>query len=112
MPVHQSLDRTSFRIHSIGIRTANVEREGLNVTRKLYTGPVINVSFDGSICEHAGECVRGMASVFDTGKRPWINPDAADTDVLANQLRDVIARCPSGALRVEVHSKETRDVSQ
>jgi uncharacterized Fe-S cluster protein YjdI len=82
------------------------------VTRKLYTGPIINVSFDGSICEHAGECVRGMASVFDTGKRPWINPEAAHTDALADHLREVIARCPSGALGVEPLAHGTPDISQ
>lgn len=82
------------------------------MTRKLYTGPIIDVSFDGSLCEHAGECVRGMSSVFNTSKRPWIDPEVANTDALASQLREVIARCPSGALRVEHPSRETRDVSQ
>jgi uncharacterized Fe-S cluster protein YjdI len=82
------------------------------MTRKLYTGPIINVSFDGAICEHAAECVRGMPSVFDTGKRPWINPEVASTTALARDLREVIARCPSGALRVEEHTNEPDDVSR
>lgn len=71
------------------------------MTRKLYTGPIVNVSFDGAICEHAAECVRGMPDVFDTAKRPWINPEVANTPDLADRLREVIRRCPSGALRIE-----------
>lgn len=82
------------------------------MTRKLYTGPILDVSFDGSICEHAAECVRGMPSVFNTSSRPWINPEVAQTEALADQLRDVIARCPSGALRVEEHTDNAREVSQ
>ena len=71
------------------------------MTRKLYTGPIVNVSFDTLICEHAAECVRGMPSVFNTSKRPWIDPSVASTPVLADELRAVVARCPSGALRIE-----------
>lgn len=74
------------------------------MTRKPYTGPIVNVSFDGAVCQHSAECVRGMPSVFNTSRRPWIAPDVADTAELANQLREVIGRCPSGALRVEEHT--------
>lgn len=76
------------------------------MVRKLYTGPLVNVSFDGEICQHAAECVRGMPEVFDTSKRPWIDPEMADTSELADKLREVIRRCPSGALNVEEHPSE------
>ena len=76
------------------------------MTRKRYTGPILDVSFDGDICQHAAECVRGMPSVFNTAKRPWIDPEVADTPELATQLREVIRRCPSGALRIEEHDQE------
>jgi len=82
------------------------------MTRKLYTGPIVNVSFDGAICRHAAACVRGMPSVFNTSNRPWINPEVANRDELANQLREVIGRCPSGALRVEEHAPEGDGVSR
>jgi uncharacterized Fe-S cluster protein YjdI len=82
------------------------------MARKLYTGPVLNVSFDGAVCQHAAECVRGMPSVFNTSRRPWIDPEIADTEARANQLREVIGRCPTGALRVEEHAPEDGDVSQ
>jgi uncharacterized Fe-S cluster protein YjdI len=73
------------------------------MTRKIYTGPVLDVSFDGEVCRHAAECVRGMPSVFDTSTRPWINPAHAETDAEAVLLREVVARCPSGALEVVEH---------
>jgi uncharacterized Fe-S cluster protein YjdI len=52
------------------------------------------VSFDAARCLHAGECVRGLPVVFDVKARPWIQPDGADADAIA----EVVRRCPSGAL--------------
>ena len=77
------------------------------MTRRTYTGPSIDVSFDGEVCEHAAECVRGMSAVFNTAKRPWIDPGVANTPELAGELRAVVARCPSGALRIEEHEETT-----
>lgn len=73
------------------------------MTRKLYRGPVVDVSFDGELCRHAAECVRGMPAVFDVQARPWINPEAAADGPAAELLREVVGRCPSGALRIEEH---------
>lgn len=73
------------------------------MARKEYTGPLVDVTFDGALCAHAGECVRGMPAVFDTAQRPWINPTAADTPESADLLREVVARCPSGALEIQEH---------
>jgi uncharacterized Fe-S cluster protein YjdI len=70
----------------------------------LYHGPITDVSFDGEVCQHAGECVRGMPEVFDVHKRPWANPEAADTPELADKLRAVVGRCPSGALEIVEHA--------
>ncbi|WP_114561472.1 (4Fe-4S)-binding protein [Desertihabitans aurantiacus] len=70
---------------------------------KVYTGPVLDVSFDGEVCRHAAECVRGMPEVFDVAARPWIDPAVAATDASAQQLREVVGRCPSGALQIVEH---------
>lgn len=75
--------------------------------RKSYTGPVVDVSFDGEVCQHAGECVRGMPDVFDTGRRPWIDPTHAGTADLADRLRVVVGRCPSGALAIVEHQEQS-----
>jgi len=64
-------------------------------TRKRYRGEAVDVSFDPMRCRHAAECLRGLGSVFDTDRRPWILPDGADPEDVVT----VVARCPTGALR-------------
>jgi CDGSH-type Zn-finger protein/uncharacterized Fe-S cluster protein YjdI len=62
-----------------------------------YDGEAITVTYDVKRCIHARECVRGLPAVFDPDKRPWIAPDNADADDLA----EVITRCPTGALHFQ-----------
>ena len=62
--------------------------------RKVYRGRDIEVSFDLDICIHIGECLRGHRQVFDLNRRPWILPDMAGVDEVA----EVVRRCPTGAL--------------
>lgn len=71
--------------------------------RKTYTGPVVDVSFDGELCQHSANCINGMPSVFDGSAHPWINPENAADGESAQLLRDTVGRCPSGALRIEEH---------
>ena len=78
------------------------------MTRKLYTGRLVDVSFDGALCIHSGNCVRGIPEVFDTAKRPWIQPDGAWTPEAADLLIEVVGRCPSGALRIERPEQQPR----
>ncbi|MGA4507512.1 (4Fe-4S)-binding protein [Propionibacteriaceae bacterium G1746] len=73
--------------------------------RKLYTGPLVDVSFEAELCIHSGNCTGGMPSVFNTRKRPWIDPGVADTPEKADELRAVIRRCPSGALQIVEHEQ-------
>ena len=61
---------------------------------KTYVGKDIEVSYDAVRCRHAAECLRGLPSVFDVSRRPWIEPDGAG----AEELAAVIRRCPTGAL--------------
>ncbi len=62
--------------------------------RKVYRGRDIEVSFDLDLCIHVAECLRGESRVFQLKQRPWILPDAAGADDVA----EVVRRCPSGAL--------------
>lgn len=64
---------------------------------RRYTRDGAAVTFEAAICEHAGECVRGLPEVFDTAKRPWIQPEHATVD----RIETVIDRCPSLALKFE-----------
>jgi uncharacterized Fe-S cluster protein YjdI len=67
------------------------------MSRKSYVGKEVTISFDSDVCQHSGNCVEGLAAVFDTAKKPWINPDGAPPDEVIAQ----VALCPSGALRIE-----------
>lgn len=62
--------------------------------RKVYRGKDITISFDLDLCVHIGECLRGHQGVFQLERRPWVLPDEADADTVA----EVVQRCPSGAL--------------
>ncbi len=62
--------------------------------RKVYRGRDIEVTFDLDLCVHVAECLRGRREVFQLNRRPWILPDAAGADEVA----EVVRRCPSGAL--------------
>jgi len=65
--------------------------------RRTYTSKEIAVSYDAAICIHAERCVHGAPEVFDPNRRPWIQPGNAAADALA----EVVASCPTGALRYE-----------
>jgi uncharacterized Fe-S cluster protein YjdI len=67
---------------------------------KRYAGRDIEVTYDPVRCLHAAECVRGLPSVFDTSRRPWVQPDGADAEALAC----VIEWCPTGALHYTLSS--------
>ncbi len=61
-----------------------------------YPGKKAEVSWHGGLCIHIGECGRAKGELFVGGRKPWCQPDfASDVDV-----RDVVMRCPTGALTV------------
>lgn len=66
---------------------------------RVYTGEAIDVRFEAVRCIHSAKCVTGLPEVFDTGRRPWIAPDGAEADRVA----EVVLRCPTGALSFERH---------
>ena len=74
-------------------------------SRKRYKGEAVDVSFDPARCRHAAECVRGLLSVFDADRRPWILPDGADPEEVVR----VVARCPTGALRTHPITTSARE---
>jgi uncharacterized Fe-S cluster protein YjdI/CDGSH-type Zn-finger protein len=78
--------------------------------RKVYRGRDVEVSFDLDICIHIGECLRGQPDVFELDRRPWILSDLAPADEVA----EVVRRCPSGALlyrRLDGEAEEEADGS-
>ena len=67
--------------------------------RKTYRGKDVEVSFDLELCIHIAECLRGERDVFQLDRRPWVMPDEGDADEVA----EVVRRCPSGALQYRRH---------
>jgi len=67
--------------------------------RKVYRGRDIEVSFDLDLCVHIAECLRGHPGVFQLQRRPWVLPDEAEADLVA----EIVERCPSGALLYRRH---------
>ncbi len=59
-----------------------------------YHNDRISVTWDGARCIHAAECLRALPQVFNVGKRPWVQPDRASADEVA----EAVMSCPTGAL--------------
>lgn len=71
--------------------------ERLHITPRSVTD-VLNA------LEEAGYVRRGQdPGVFDSSKRPWVDPRSAADEAAADKLREVVARCPSRALLIEEH---------
>ena len=61
---------------------------------KTYENDHLIVYWNQSLCQHAGECVRGHNKVFNIERRPWIKLDEATDE----EIMRIIDRCPSKAL--------------
>jgi len=59
-----------------------------------YGGAKVDVQWDGRLCIHIGECGRAKNDLFVAGRQPWCEPDR----VSADEVSEVVGRCPSGAL--------------
>jgi len=62
-----------------------------------YPSDAVSVVWDQQLCIHAAECGRARNELFVTGRDPWCDPSLVD----AGTVREVVARCPSGALSVK-----------
>ena len=70
----------------------------MNTKTHTYEGTDATVTWDQKRCIHFEACVHGLPNVFDPDRRPWIEPNEADTDALLT----VIRRCPTGALHLRL----------
>jgi uncharacterized Fe-S cluster protein YjdI len=64
---------------------------------KEFRGRVVVIRYNADVCIHSRECVEGLPEVFDIERHPWVDADGADVD----DIEEVVARCPSGALSCE-----------
>jgi uncharacterized Fe-S cluster protein YjdI len=63
-----------------------------------YEADAIRVTYDPGICTHAAKCLGGLPEVFNAGAQPWVQPQNADPNAVAEQVK----RCPSGALQYQL----------
>lgn len=70
-----------------------------------YENGEVRVKWDMNRCIHAEECVNGLPDVFDPGRKPWIEPDNASLE----DLKEVIVKCPSGALHYELKDSDQEE---
>ena len=68
---------------------------------KEYTNGEVTIVWKNALCMHSGNCYTGLPTVFDPGRRPWIDPNAATTEEIINQVK----KCPSGALSFYMNNK-------
>ncbi len=57
-----------------------------------YKNDKLVVRYDPAICIHAGECVRGLPSVFNLSRKPWIDVNGVSAAAVIEQ----VTRCPLG----------------
>ena len=62
--------------------------------KKEYENDDVVVTWEPAYCIHTANCLNGLPEVFDAWRRPWIEVDKASADDIA----DVVMRCPTGAL--------------
>jgi uncharacterized Fe-S cluster protein YjdI/CDGSH-type Zn-finger protein len=85
------------------------DREELAISQaRPYTASGVTVFYDRGRCLHFAECVRGLPRVFDAGTRPWIQPENAS----AEQVAEVVRRCPSGALHYRLEEGPSEEPEQ
>ncbi len=68
-----------------------------NQPKHNYTKDELTIYWEPEKCAHVGTCARGMPEVFRPKERPWVQPESAS----AQQIADQIDQCPSGALSYE-----------
>lgn len=87
------------------------DRSHLRNTPVNYTGEVngvtVTVSYTPVLCTHAAQCQARAAAVFNPSQKPWITPENGTLE----GILDVIAACPSGALRVSVGEQPSQHMT-
>lgn len=70
---------------------------------KNYTNGEVTVVWQPRVCIHSGVCWSHLLSVFNPGKRPWIDMEGASSERIIEQVK----KCPSGALSFHMNTQET-----
>ena len=77
----------------IKVRTF-ILKDGETEKKIKYANDEITVVWKPEFCQHSSRCWTQLPEVFDYKKKHWINPNAASTQKIIEQVN----KCPSGAL--------------
>ena len=69
-------------------------RNAVDQPARTYENESIAVEWYPERCIHTARCIMGLPDVFDPRRRPWIVLDGHTADEIA----EVVERCPTGAL--------------
>jgi len=65
-----------------------------------YNAGEITIIWKPKVCIHAAVCVKMLPKVYNPKERPWLKPENATAEELKNQIN----HCPSGALSYKLNS--------
>lgn len=68
---------------------------------KEYSNGNVTVVWEAEKCTHSAICAKGLPEVFQPRDRPWVKINAANTEIIMNQVK----QCPSGALSYYTNEK-------
>ena len=69
---------------------------------RTYSNGEVTVIWKAGLCTHSTNCFRGLPSVFDPRKRPWVDPQGAPTQQIVAQVK----KCPSSALSFRMNGAD------
>ena len=75
--------------------------------KKRYKKDDLTVVWEPGKCMHSTNCWKGLLSVFNPQKKPWVNLDGAEKDVIIHHVKN----CPSGALSYIINEENTLQTS-
>jgi uncharacterized Fe-S cluster protein YjdI len=75
---------------------------------KEYPNDEITIVWQPKKCIHSEKCWRGLGEVFRYGKKPWINPNGAESESIMKQ----VDQCPSGALSYYKNGEKNTESKQ
>jgi putative redox protein len=76
--------------------------------KHTYTNDDITVVWKPELCRHAARCATQLPTVFNPSAKPWVNMDGATSQ----EIREQVAKCPTGALSLEVKPNSINDKTQ
>lgn len=71
--------------------------------KKEYSNGEITIVWQPDLCIHAGVCVHSLPEVYRPSQRPWVNM----ANATSAELRQQVAKCPSGALSIKESENPT-----